>query len=97
MKYVITERQHRFLIEQEIPNWFKRRFNAANMEKHITNGEINYPTLCDDFGDELLKHVLPALFGEDPDKIIERGAETNFSGKLTEGFQYLSAYLEGKE
>jgi hypothetical protein len=22
------------------------------MEKHITNGEINYPTLCDDFGDE---------------------------------------------
>jgi hypothetical protein len=52
MKYIITERQHRFLIEQEIPNWFKRRFNAANMEKHITNGEINYPTLCDDFGDE---------------------------------------------
>ena len=52
MKYIITERQHRFLIEQEIPNWFKRRYNAANMEKHITNGEINYPTLCDDFGDE---------------------------------------------
>ena len=51
MKYIITERQHKFLIEQEIPNWFKRRFNAANMEKHITNGEINYPTLCDDFGD----------------------------------------------
>jgi hypothetical protein len=22
------------------------------MEKYITNGEINYPTLCDDFGDE---------------------------------------------
>jgi len=52
MKYIITERQHKFLIEQEIPNWFKRRFNAANMEKHITNGEINYPTLCDDFSDE---------------------------------------------
>ena len=52
MRYIITERQHKFLIEQEIPNWFKRRFNAANMEKHITNGEINYPTLCDDFGDE---------------------------------------------
>ena len=51
----------------------------------------------EDFGDELLKHVLPALFGEDPDKVIERGAETDFSGNLTEGFQYLSAYLEGKE
>jgi saccharopine dehydrogenase (NAD+, L-lysine forming) len=51
----------------------------------------------EDFGDELLKHVLPALFGEDPDKVIERGAETDFSGNLTDGFQYLSAYLEGKE
>jgi hypothetical protein len=52
MKYIITESQHKFLIEQEIPIWFKRRFNAENMEKYITNGEINYPTLCDDFGDE---------------------------------------------
>ena len=52
MKYIITERQHRFLIEQEIPNWFKRRFNAANMEEYITKAEINHPMLCDDFGDE---------------------------------------------
>ena len=51
----------------------------------------------DDFGDELLKHVLSALFGEDPDKIIERGTETDFSGNLTDGFQYLQNYLEGKE
>jgi alanine dehydrogenase len=51
----------------------------------------------EDFGDELLKHVLPALFGEDPDKIIERGTETDFSGNLTDGFQYLQNYLEGKE
>ena len=52
MKYIITETQHRFLIEQEIPNWFKRRFNVENMEKYIDEGEVNYPTLCDDFGDE---------------------------------------------
>ena len=52
MKYIITERQHRFLIEQEIPNWFKRRFNAASMEEYITNAEINHPMLCDDFNDE---------------------------------------------
>ena len=52
MKYIITETQHRFLIEQEIPNWFKRRFNVENMEKYIDEGEANYPTLCDDFGDE---------------------------------------------
>ena len=52
MKYIITERQHKFLIEQEVPTWFKRRFNVANMEKYINDGEVNYPTLCDDFGDE---------------------------------------------
>lgn len=51
MKYIITERQHRFLIEQEIPNWFKRRFNAASMEEYITKAEINHPMLCDDFND----------------------------------------------
>ena len=51
----------------------------------------------EDFGDELLKHILPALFGEDPDKIIERGSETNFSGELTNDFLYLTKYLEGKE
>ena len=51
----------------------------------------------EDFGDELLKHVLPALFGEDPDRIIERGTETDFSGNLTDGFKYLQNYLEGKE
>ncbi len=51
MKYIITERQHRFLIEQEIPNWFKRRFNAESMEEYITKAEINHPMLCDDFND----------------------------------------------
>lgn len=52
MKYIITESQHKFLIEQEIPIWFKRRYNAENMEKHIDSAEMFYPTLCDDFGDE---------------------------------------------
>lgn len=51
MKYIITERQHRFLIEQEIPNWFKRRFNVESMEEYITKAEINHPMLCDDFND----------------------------------------------
>jgi hypothetical protein len=52
MKYIITESQHKFLIEQETPNWFKRRYNAENMEKYIDKSEEFYPTLCDDFGDE---------------------------------------------
>ncbi|PKR81754.1 alanine dehydrogenase [Brumimicrobium salinarum] len=50
-----------------------------------------------DFGNELIKHVLPALFGEDPDKVIARGSETTKEGELSEYFEYLTDYLEGKE
>lgn len=50
-----------------------------------------------DFGNELIKYVLPALFGEDPYSIIERGSQTSKDGKLTYDFKYLSAYLAGKE
>ncbi|PWH87111.1 NAD(P)-dependent oxidoreductase [Brumimicrobium oceani] len=50
-----------------------------------------------DFGNELIKNVLPALFGEDPHSIIERGSQTSKDGKLTHDFKYLSAYLAGKE
>lgn len=52
MKYIITESQHKFLIEQETPNWFKRRYNAESMGGYIDKAEEFYPTLCDDFGDE---------------------------------------------
>jgi saccharopine dehydrogenase (NAD+, L-lysine forming) len=47
----------------------------------------------EDFGNELLKHVLPYLLGEDPDKVIERATETGFDGQLTQHFQYLSDYV----
>jgi alanine dehydrogenase len=50
-----------------------------------------------DFGNELIKGVFPALFGEDPHSIIERGSQTSKDGKLTYDFKYLSAYLAGKE
>jgi hypothetical protein len=49
----------------------------------------------EDFGNELLKNVLPALLGEDPDRIIERASETNFQGELTEDFKYLEDYANG--
>lgn len=49
----------------------------------------------EDFGNELLKNVLPALFGEDPDRIIERASETNFKGELAEEFKYLEDYANG--
>jgi hypothetical protein len=37
--------------ESTIPNTIKRRTNKKTLEKYITDGEINYPTLCDDFED----------------------------------------------
>jgi saccharopine dehydrogenase (NAD+, L-lysine forming) len=51
----------------------------------------------EDFGNELLKHVLPCLFGKDPDEVIARGSQTTITGELTEGFSYLSKYIAGLE
>lgn len=33
-------------------NWVKRRANKESMRKYIQDAEIEFPTLCDDFGDE---------------------------------------------
>ena len=52
MKYVITESQYKFLAESDAPLWFRRRANKENMKEFIYKGEQEYPTLCDDFGDE---------------------------------------------
>ncbi|MEY3237182.1 MAG: hypothetical protein RI883_1283 [Bacteroidota bacterium] len=51
----------------------------------------------EDFGNELMRNVLPVLLKSDPDHIIERASETSKEGKLTEHFSYLQAYLEGVE
>ena len=51
----------------------------------------------EDFGNELMRNVLPVLLKSDPDHIIERASETSSEGKLTEHFSYLQAYLEGAE
>ena len=45
----------------------------------------------DDFGKDLSERVLPYLFGEDADKIIERASIAR-DGKLTAPFEYLSDY-----
>ncbi len=51
MKYLITESQYTFLKESVIPLSIRRRANKQTLEKYITDGEIFYPTLCDDFED----------------------------------------------
>jgi hypothetical protein len=37
------------------------------------------------------------LFGADPDRVIERGTETDSDGKLMPNFEYLENYLKGIE
>ena len=49
----------------------------------------------EDFGNELIAQVFPALFSEDPTGIIERGSETDLSGNLTPNFAYLQDYVNG--
>ncbi len=51
----------------------------------------------EDFGNELIKHILPALMKNDPDDIIGRGSETNLKGQLTEKFSYLQSYVDGEK
>ncbi len=51
----------------------------------------------EDFGNELIREVIPALLGEDPDRIIARGSETTLDGELSEYFTYLEGYLAGTE
>jgi len=52
MRYIVTKSQLNFLTESDAMNWVKRRANKESMKEYIKDGEINYPTLCDDFGDE---------------------------------------------
>jgi saccharopine dehydrogenase (NAD+, L-lysine-forming) len=48
-----------------------------------------------DFGNELIKYILPAMFQEDPDDIIGRASETNLQGDLNPRFEYLRDYVDG--
>jgi hypothetical protein len=79
MKYIITESQYIFLKESVIPISIRRRANKEILKKYITDGEIYYPTLCDDFEDaydyadavidyaidEIIKEVEENIYDED--------------------------------
>ncbi|MBM3452865.1 MAG: alanine dehydrogenase [Bacteroidetes bacterium] len=49
----------------------------------------------EDFGNELMKYLLPALLRDDPDRIIDRASETDLLGNLTENYRYLTDYANG--
>jgi hypothetical protein len=63
--------------ESTIPNILKRRANQETLKKYITNGEINYPTLCDDFedayeyADAVIDYAIDELFEEFDEDIYE--------------------------
>jgi len=50
----------------------------------------------EDFGNQLLERVIPTLITGDEEGIIERATIVK-NGKLTEKFEYLQGYLDGKE
>jgi len=63
--------------ESTIPNILKRRANQQTLKKYITNGEINYPTLCDDFedayeyADAVIDYAIDELLEEFDEDIYE--------------------------
>jgi hypothetical protein len=63
--------------ESTIPNILKRRANQQILKKYITNGEINYPTLCDDFedayeyADAVIDYAIDELLEEFDEDIYE--------------------------
>ncbi|MBQ0736340.1 NAD(P)-dependent oxidoreductase [Aquimarina celericrescens] len=48
------------------------------------------------FGEMFLEHVIPAFFNGDEDEVLEKARITQ-GGKLTERFDYLQDYVDGKE
>ena len=72
MKYIITESQYLILEESIIPLSIKRRANEEYLKEYISMGEINYPTLCDDFVDEY----------EYADAVIDYAIDIVLTGKL---------------
>jgi alanine dehydrogenase len=49
------------------------------------------------FGEQFLKHVIPAFFNNDKDGILKRARVTTKEGTLTPRFKYLQNYVDGKE
>ena len=48
-----------------------------------------------DFGRQLMEKTIPSLFNNDAEDILKR-ASIALDGKLTESYQYLSDYAQGK-
>ena len=49
----------------------------------------------EDFGNELIKNVIPHFFNGDPDGILVNASQTSLEGELTPQFSYLENYVKG--
>ena len=64
--------------ESIVSSTIKRSANRRTLEKYITDGEINYPMLCDDFedgyeyADAVIDYAIDELLSELDDDIYER-------------------------
>ena len=47
------------------------------------------------FGEQFAKNVIPAFFNNDEDGVLQRAKMTE-NGKLTEKFNYLQDFVDGK-
>ena len=48
----------------------------------------------EDFGNEMIKHIFPALLGDDQDDVIDRATICK-NGDLNTPYEYLRAYVNG--
>lgn len=49
----------------------------------------------EDFGNELIKNVIPHFFSGDKEGVLDRASETTLDGRLTPKFEYLQDYVNG--
>lgn len=70
MKYIITESQFALLSEDINLQRLKRRVTYEVMQKYVNEAELDFPTLCDDFGDEF----------EFADNVVSRAVDNFLTG-----------------
>ena len=91
MDYTFLDYFNRYFGSRDVP-----RAEAFNKETICVMAVDNLPCelprdASDDFGKDLMERVVPYLFKEDVDAIIERASICK-NGKLTSNFEYLSDY-----
>ncbi len=64
--------------ESTVPSSIKRRANRETLKGYINRAELEYPTLCDDFGDEyeyaaaVIDYAIDKLLDDVDDDIFEQ-------------------------